>query len=191
LTFICVKSSQKVQQVYCINLFLLQLFTQAFILCLLKYFFDELPKRTRSNHVDYNFVTFAYIWVWLIIYCVLGFLHLRPTLRLPEGYHILFQTAMINIIFCIVIQHMFIWFWRWDVAEKNVGTPVVPKGGLARFCCCRLQKRRNTCVVTNKHWTNEHTHERTDPHPHTPDRRTDRRTDDRPICDSGFFAKTR
>jgi hypothetical protein len=40
-----------------------------------------------------------------------------------------------------------------DVILKNVGTPVVPKGGLARFCCCRLQKRRNTCVVTNKHRT--------------------------------------
>jgi hypothetical protein len=26
-------------------------------------------------------------------------------------------------------------------ALKNEGTPAVPKGGLARFCCCRLQTK--------------------------------------------------
>jgi hypothetical protein len=32
---------------------------------------------------------------------------------------------------------------------KNVGTPVVPKGGLARFACCRLRCRGNTFFVDN------------------------------------------
>jgi hypothetical protein len=63
--------------------------------------------------------------------------------------------------------------------SKNVGTPVVPKKGLA---WCRLQKRRNTCITYNERtkinlnvhhnfkksevflkfeWMNEQTNERT------------------------------